>query len=156
MRVVQVRSAAADRTWDSPEGHAGDPKLLNTLSISSARRIDSVHIQEKAEFLLRRVFGGKGRAARLVGGVEVHQLEANAVGIVQVELVLAVEADLWRRIVAASQAVAGLERLVGIGNRSFADRKVIENAKLVLGHVGGNARARASREHVFEPVVADR
>ena len=42
--------------------------------------------------------------------MEVHQFQTNAVGVVEVELALAVFADLGVRVVDPGEAVAGFER----------------------------------------------
>ena len=63
--------------------------------------------------LLRRVVGRKRRAAGLFRGMEVHQFQAYSVRIVEVELTLAVFADLGVVVVAPGEAVAGGEHFVG-------------------------------------------
>ena len=93
--------------------------------------------------------------------MEVHQFHANAIGVVEVELALAVFADFGLVVVASGEAVAILQHLVGVEHGVFADGEMVKHAELLLGDGGWNAgaarfRAWAAGEHVFEPVVAVR
>ena len=53
-------------------------------------------LQQKVQraSLLPRIIRRERRAARLLAGVEVHQLHANSIGVVEVELAFAIFADL--------------------------------------------------------------
>ncbi len=61
-------------------------------------------LADSAVLSLRRIFRRELRAARLLRRMEVHHLHARPIGIVHIELVLAVEPDLGRLVVAAHQA----------------------------------------------------
>jgi len=63
--------------------------------------------------LLRWILRCKRRAAGFFRGMEVHQFQPDAIGIVKVELALAVFADLGVVVVAPGEAVAGGEHFVG-------------------------------------------
>src|SRR5580698_10082164 len=90
--------------------------------------------------LLRWVFRCKWRAAGLLRGVEVHQLQPDSVGVVEIELALAVFADLGVAVVPyVGQAAGVLESLVCRVDRVHADGEMVEHAEFVLRHVGGNS-----------------
>jgi len=87
--------------------------------------------------------------------MEVHQFRPDAIGIVKVELPLAVFADLWLIVMHAGQTVAILKLLVSLENRDFANGEVVEDAKIVLRDCRGDTGARwTAGEHIFEPIVA--
>src|ERR1035437_4490753 len=92
--------------------------------------------------LLRRIVCREGRAAGLVRGMEVHQFQADAVGGVEVELALAVLADLGGLIGHhAGQTVAVLKGFEGRVNRHDSDGEVVKHAELVLRDAGRDTRA---------------
>src|SRR5579863_1793954 len=98
--------------------------------------------------LLRRIFGGEGRTARFFSRAQIHQLEARAVGVIHVELALAVLAHLRASIVRFAEAIAGCEHLVGLEDRGLADRHMIHHPECALGDMG-----RIFRQQVLDPVV---
>jgi hypothetical protein len=104
-----------------------------------------------------QLVGGAGSgelgATGLHDGLEFHELDAGAIGIVEVGLPLAVFAHL-RAVVSGREAVLLIEGLDGLLLVGDAEGEVVEDAELVGVHaVNGGIRAVADH-HVFEPVVA--
>ena len=86
------------------------PTALTAINtIFSVQRILCALSGQQTLRLLCRVLSCERRTAGLVGGVEVHQLRTNAVGVVHVELIFPVLADFGRGIVPAVEPLAGLE-----------------------------------------------
>ena len=82
-------------------------------------------------WLLRRILRRERRAARLLRCMEVHQLQPNPIRIVQIELALAVLADLAcaRRSCRPQAGCPPSSTLVGIIHRLLANRQMIQHAQ---------------------------
>ena len=94
-----------------------------------------------------RMGGGEGRAAGLLGGRELHELDASLIGVEEVELHFAVAANLGLAAVGAFAVVAG-ERGDGVLHLGDAEREVIGHAGLAQRWDGRWV------EHVLDPVGA--
>src|SRR6202789_3208039 len=96
---------------------------------------------------------GEGGAAGLGDGLELHELDAGAVGVVEGGLPLAVAAHL-RAVVARRQTVLLVERSDGLLHVGDAEGEVVEDADLVFADVVGGCGGAVADHHVLEPVMA--
>ena len=97
--------------------------------------------------------GGELGAAGFGDGLEFHELDAGAVGVVEVGLPLAVAAHLGA-IVFGREAVFFVERGDGGFHVGNAEGEVVEDADVVGGEVFGGGGGAVADHHVLEPVVA--
>src|ERR1700691_1199507 len=96
--------------------------------------------------LLRRAGRGEVGTAWLDRRLKLHQLGARAIGIVNIQLPLAVQSDL-RRAMLRGQAVSGIEQVDRLLHVENPQREVVKHTKGVLRHGGGNAPGL--RPHVY-------
>jgi len=97
--------------------------------------------------------GGEVGAAGLHDGLELHELDAGAVGIVEVGLPFAVFAHLGA-VVAGWEAVLGVEGGDGGFHVGDAEGEVVEDAEFAGVDVIERGGGAVADHHVLDPVVA--
>lgn len=95
------------------------------------------------------MFASEGRAAGLLRGSELHELYPGEVGVEEVELDLAIAANLALCAVSPF-AVIVAEDADGVFHADYTEGEVVHNTDMLKGGVW------AIVEHVFEPVRAIR
>ena len=102
--------------------------------------------------IIWRAFGGEGGAAGGHDGLELHELDAGAVGVVEVGLPFAVRSH-GRAIVAWAEAIFAIKCGDGGFHVGDADGEVIHAAEISSIGLGREIRALTAH-HVLDPVVA--